>query len=508
VAVAVSHIRIGEEALVDTGCALVAEYVRNVGQLALLLLVALHLLPMLADRTHCVIVALRQSFCALLIAVVPMVAWLNDSATQSLNADDCWDQTHTRSLAIADIIVTYGIVLLAVWYGMERLLAPSDWWNRRFRYHTYLVRSAGFVSRRARLVLLVACIGLMVAGLDKLYSYNDVLVNSYHWSFTDRPAPCEKSCQKRWRPNKRSRKCMNAKEQVIPIQYCLDHLQPLEMLPSNHLMLQQCPMLTCTYPNGESLRYHWSMRNEQVVRSNECTKHDRRLVEQVGLVQEFGCFDEHDRVWVDEGWCSAWAPPFAAPGKTDSFRLIYWKDKHCLNRCETAWRVTWMYVVLQSLIIVSILTTWIGQRQQRRKMASGLLASATPLPTLAPRALRQQLRTGNARSWFVCRVARVLWYVHLHGLSVLSYPARLATSTLLFLTLASVTCVAFHNMIWLSDSHCRFFSSVAVPNAAATFVCFTIAVAWILRQMQTHREHTPHHPSHAGLHSHAAYEDR
>jgi hypothetical protein len=72
-----------------------------------------------------------------------------------------------------------------------------------------------------------------------------VLVNSYHWSFSDRPAVCQKSCKERWRPNKRARKCMNAKGEIIPIQYCLDHLQPLDMLPSNHLMLQQCPILTC-----------------------------------------------------------------------------------------------------------------------------------------------------------------------------------------------------------------------------------------------------------------------
>jgi hypothetical protein len=38
---------------------------------------------------------------------------------------------------------------------------------------------------------------------------------------------------------------MNALGQIIPIQYCLDNLQPLDMLPSNHLMLQQCPTLTC-----------------------------------------------------------------------------------------------------------------------------------------------------------------------------------------------------------------------------------------------------------------------
>lgn len=54
---------------------------------------------------------------------------------------------------------------------------------------------------------------------------------------------------------------MNARNEVIPIQHCLDNLAPLEMLPSNHLMLQQCPTLMCKYPNGERLRFHWSMRN-------------------------------------------------------------------------------------------------------------------------------------------------------------------------------------------------------------------------------------------------------
>ena len=238
------------------------------------------------------------------------------------------------------------------------------------------------------------------------------------------------------------------------------------------------------------------MRYEHIVRAGECTKHDRRLVEQVALVQEFGCYDERQRVWVDELWCAAWQPPFAAPGKNDHYRLLYFKDKHCLNRCEPAWRITWMCVILEFLAVISCMTAMIGERLASKRTsipnaANGSPTSSpnsplltSPTPTVDYSYLRTQLAAANSQSWAICRLMRVLYYLHVYGMDVLTFPWRLLIRTLLLVGPSVCFGLIVDHMVWQSDSHCRFFLPLSIFNGIGAGFLFIGVIVWAIRQLQ------------------------
>ena len=148
-----------------------------------------------------------------------------------------------------------------------------------------------------------------------------------------------------------------------------------------------------------------------------CSKHDRRAHKQVAVLQEYGCFDEHTRTFVDDGlaWrgpgdygdgaagagagagagaalqaghksgqqsefrrdpdasgpvgCADQALPFAqTPGSRSSrhaqnWRALYWRDMHCAFQCEPTERNLLWATLAEILALAAIATNFLARRR-------------------------------------------------------------------------------------------------------------------------------------------------
>jgi hypothetical protein len=159
--------------LYDSGCILIGSYVLSCGILSIVFLVALHLMPILFNRTHCALVAIRRVCWSFLLLLIPGFTAFNIVAALWIHSDNCWDRLLMRNLAIADIVATYIIILAAVWYVWENMVRQTDWWKKRISRNHRIAQVSTFVQRHARMMLLLLCLALMCGGLYKLHAYND-----------------------------------------------------------------------------------------------------------------------------------------------------------------------------------------------------------------------------------------------------------------------------------------------------------------------------------------------
>lgn len=154
-------------AVMHKGCMLVGSYILAIGVLSAILLIALYLLPALAGRTACVLVALRRVCSLLVLLMIPTFFVLNILAARWVHVDDCWDRIDMRRLAVIDAVVSYCVMFLATWYVFLTYVRDAPWWVAR-RQRWRLLRLGGFVQRNARVVLMLVVGSLVLGGVARL----------------------------------------------------------------------------------------------------------------------------------------------------------------------------------------------------------------------------------------------------------------------------------------------------------------------------------------------------
>ena len=170
---AVIQMYLAISSLFDIGCILVGAYVLACGILSIILLVALHLMPLLIGRTNCFVVVLRRVCWGLLLILIPGFFVFNIVAALWVHSDNCWDRVYMRNLAVVDIMVTYVIIFVSVWYIIENVILPSGWWTRRIGVKPSVIRIVAWSKQYWTWLLCIICLKLLCGGVYQLYSYND-----------------------------------------------------------------------------------------------------------------------------------------------------------------------------------------------------------------------------------------------------------------------------------------------------------------------------------------------